>query len=155
MANLAQIVNAIAPIITSKTGLVLQTIFYPFELYSTTCGTVALDPFWTGDTFSGGEYTAVRTLDVSATLHEQKKYVSVYVVNRSQTDPVETTVSLGDRQFAGPVRVFVVNGSDVKAKNTFQEPHQVSTAESTLHANGNQFTYTFEPHSVTALICDL
>jgi len=47
--------------------MVLQTIFYPFELYSSTCGQTALDVRWDGDTFSGGKY-ALPVLDVSATL---------------------------------------------------------------------------------------
>ncbi len=54
MANIAQIVNVIAPIFTNPQGLFLQTIFYPFELYSRTCGQTALDVAWRGDTFSGG-----------------------------------------------------------------------------------------------------
>ena len=57
MANIAQIVNVIAPVFTRKDGLVLQTIFYPFEVYSSTCGQTALDVRQTGDTFSGGKYT--------------------------------------------------------------------------------------------------
>lgn len=52
MANLAQVVNVIAPIVTRPDALVLQTIFYPLELYSRTCGDTALDVFWQGETFS-------------------------------------------------------------------------------------------------------
>jgi len=68
MANIAQIVNVIAPIFTNPQGLFLQTIFYPFELYSRTCGQTALDVAWRGDTFSAARNTGVRVLDVSATL---------------------------------------------------------------------------------------
>ena len=83
MANIAQIVNVIAPVFTRKDGLVLQTIFYPFELYSATCGQTALDAGFSGDTFSGGKYTGVPTLDVSATLDKTGKQLALYVVNRS------------------------------------------------------------------------
>ena len=55
MANLAQLVNVIAPIVTGPDGVVLQTIFHPFELFSRTTGRIALDAWWDGDTFSGGE----------------------------------------------------------------------------------------------------
>jgi alpha-N-arabinofuranosidase len=94
-------------------------------------------------------------LDVSATFHAQNKYVSVYVVNRSQTEALETTISLDGGQFAGDVQAYVVNGPDIKAENTFAQPDQVRTAEQSLSAEKHAFTYTFEPHSVTALVCAL
>ncbi len=52
MANLAQLVNVIAPMITTPDGLLLQTTFYPFELFARTCGDVALDVQWSSETFS-------------------------------------------------------------------------------------------------------
>ncbi len=156
MANIAQIVNVIAPIFTNPDGLFLQTIFHPFELYSRTCGNIALDVFWKGDTFSAGGYTGLRTLDVSATLDEEKRRLSVFVVNRSLTDALETTISLDCGQFAGGVKAMVVNGPDIKAENSFDKPNQVGTTETDLTASKpNEFTYTFEPHSVTALSFDL
>src|SRR5208283_4922266 len=45
--------------------VLLNTIFYPFELYSRTCGQLALDVFHSGDTFSGTylgrTYNGIRT----------------------------------------------------------------------------------------------
>lgn len=153
MANLAQLVNAIAPIFTGKDGMVLQTIFYPFELYSQTCGGTALDVFWKGDTFSSSTYTGVRVLDVSASLDEDKKQLTLYVVNRSQSNHAETTISLGSGCFAELVRAWVVNGPNIKSENTFATPNEVGTTE-TKHTTTKEtnFTYTFEPHSVTALV---
>jgi alpha-N-arabinofuranosidase len=152
MANIAQIVNVIAPVFTNKDGLFLQTIFFPFELYSQTAGSESVDVFWQGDTFSTGEYTGVRYLDVSATLDEAGRTLSVYVVNRSENDALETTISLTSGQFAGAVRAAVVNGPDIKAENSFSNPNVVGTSESQLTASGSTFTYAFEPHSVTALV---
>jgi len=153
MANIAQIVNVIAPIFTRRDGLVLQTIFYPFELYSRTCGQIALDVWWQGETFAGGEYTGIRTLDVSATLNEARKQLVLYVVNRSRTEAMEATVSLTTGRFTGSVRAFIVNGPDIKAENTFDTPNAVGTSENTLTVKGQSLAYTFEPHSVTALVC--
>lgn len=155
MANLSEIVNVFAPILTRPDGLVRQTIFYPFELYSRTCGQAALDVFWQGDTFAGGKYTGIRMLDVAATLNEQQKQLVLYVVNRSQTEPMETMVSLYSGRFRGNVRAFVVNGPDIKAENTFETPNTVGTRESVINAEGESLNYTFEPHSVTALVCSV
>jgi alpha-N-arabinofuranosidase len=153
MANLAQLVNVLAPIFTSPEGMFLQPIFFPLEVYSRTCGSTALDAYWTGDTFSGGSHTALRVLDVAAALDEGKKSLSVYVVNRSQTDAMETTITLEAGSFAGAVGAYVVNAADIKAENTFANPNQVGTTESGYTADKqSSFTYTFEPHSSTALV---
>jgi alpha-N-arabinofuranosidase len=137
--------------------VLLQPIFYPFEIYSNTCGNQALDVFWYGDTFSGTfidrSYTGIRTLDVAATLDESRKQLVVYVVNQSKDKAMETTIALTSGQFAGNVKVSIVNGPDVKAENTKEKPNEVGTKETVLKVIGNSFTYTFEPHSVTALVC--
>ncbi len=151
MANIAQIVNVIAPVFTSPDSMVLQTIFFPFEMYASTCGSTALDTWWQGETFGGG----IRTLDVSATLDEAKKRLSVYVVNRSEKDAQETVIRLDRGSFTGKARVLTVNGPDIKAVNTFDTPDSVVTRETTVPAEGQELRYTFEPHSVTAVVAEI
>jgi alpha-L-arabinofuranosidase len=153
MANIAQLVNVIAPIFTRPDGLVLQTIFYPFELYSRTCGNKSLDVWWDGDTFSGGIYNEVRVLDVTATLDEQRKQLVIYVVNRSRTQSMETEVSLTDVSFGGTTTTYIVNGPDIKAENTFESPDAVFTKENQVAVGGRVLKYVFEPHSITAMVC--
>jgi alpha-L-arabinofuranosidase len=155
MANIAQIVNVIAPIFTKPDGMVLQTTFYPFEVYSKTCGDTALDVHWAADTFSTPEFDALRRLDVSATLDTENKKMSVYLVNRTETKESETTINLLTGRFAGNVQAYIVNGPDVKAENTFDSPSKVCTKEQTHTASGTSFTVTLEPHSFTALIFDV
>ncbi len=155
MANIAQIVNVIAPIFTDKNGLFLQTIFHPLEVYSRTCGNVALDAFWEGETFSAGDYSGLRTLDVAATLDEEKRLLSVYVVNRSETDALETKIALDSGCFVGPVQANVINGPDIKAENSFDHPDRVGVHKIDLKVERKDFAYTFEPHSVTVLVCAL
>jgi alpha-N-arabinofuranosidase len=151
MANLAQIVNVIAPVFTNPDGLVLQTIFYPFELYSRTCGNSALDVSWEGDTFSGGGINGIRTLDVTATFDEEKKQVVVYMVNRS-LKAAEAQITMASGGFSGEATVYTVNGPDIKATNTFTAPQQVTTKETARKASGDTLDIILEPHSVTALI---
>ncbi len=155
MANIAQIVNVIAPIYTSPDGLVQQTTFYPFEVYSQTCGSAALDVHWSGDTFSTPEFTGLRTLDVSATLDAPAKRLTVYLVNRTETKASETSLELTRGRFAGRAKAFIVNGPNIKAQNTFATPDQVGVREQELTAAGQSFTVTLEPHSFTALVFEL
>ncbi len=137
--------------------LVLPSWFYPLELYSRTCGQLALDVFWRSETFSGTAldrtYTGIRTLNVVATLDKARKQLVVYVVNQSKEQAMETRISLADGQFTGNVRASVINGPDIKAENTPEKPNQVGVRESAVKASGESFTFTFEPHSITALLC--
>jgi len=154
MANLTMLVT---PMQISTDSVILQTIFYPFELYRRTCGQKALNVFWESETFNGTceghDYNNIRALDVTATLDKFRKQLVVYVVNRSQKDPLETTITLADGQFTGSVQASVINGPDIKTENTFEKPDQVGVSQTTIRASGKSFVYSFEPHSVTALIC--
>ncbi len=152
MANIAQIVNMIAPIRTHPNGLVLQTIFHPFDLYSAHCGSAALDVFWTGDTFSGGDYTGVRVLDVAGTLNEATRELALFVVNRSQHDTAETEIQLAAGALTGSVELYTVNGADIKTENTFSATDEVGVRHTTLPASGRTLSLGFEPHSVTVLV---
>jgi len=156
MANLAQVVNVIAPIFTNTNGLFLQPIFFPFELYSNTCGTTALDVHWSGDTFSTATQPGLRTLDVASTLSETERRLTLHVVNRSETKAVETQISLGGTAtFCGLVQAHVVNGPNIKAENSFEHPDTVRVSRMDVQAERKDFTYIFEPHSVTVLTCTL
>ena len=155
MANIAQIVNVISPIHTRPDGLFLHSTFYPFELYSGTCGETALDVWWDSETFSSEKYGGVRLLDVSATLDSQNGKLAIYVVNRSENEAVETTLSISDGHISDGVDVHIVNGSNIKSENSFNSPEQVCARRERHTIKEQPFVYTFEPHSVTALICDI
>jgi alpha-N-arabinofuranosidase len=153
MANLAQLVNVIAPIVTSADGVLLQTIFHPLELYRRTTGTVALDAWWDGETFSGGAYSAVRTLDVSASLDPDARRLSVHIVNRDPETPQEVDVELADGCFAGNLRISTVTGPSLSATNTFARPDAVGAAEVSREIqSSDRFTYSLPPRSVNALV---
>jgi alpha-N-arabinofuranosidase len=107
---------------------------------------------WAGETFAGGPHTGVRVLDVAATLDAAAKRLAVFVVNRTADKPTEPEISLVTGQFAGPVEGWVVNGPDIKAQNTFDSPKAVTARAFQAPAGGVSMRYTFEPHSVTALV---
>ncbi len=144
MANIAQIVNVIAPIVTNAEGLVRQTLYFPFQLYSQWARGDALDLYWEGDTFDGGSYQGVRVLDVAGSL--QGRYLALFVVNRSRENSVvELCTTAGDLQI-GQLRI--VQGADIKAMNTRYEPEAVTV----VTRKGPSSRYLeLEPHSVTVI----
>jgi alpha-N-arabinofuranosidase len=139
--------------------VVLETIFYPFELYSRTCGQLTLDVFWYGDTFSDTykdrSYSGISILDVSATLDIARKQLVLYVVNQSKDKAMETTISLDSGAFKGNIKVSVINGPNTKAENTEEKPSQIGIRDTDINVSGKSFTFNFEPHSITAFVCSV
>jgi alpha-N-arabinofuranosidase len=124
-----------------------------------TCGRKALDIHWESETFSAiceeHEYSGIRYLDVTATLDESGKKLVIYIVNRNEKDTIETTITLADGQFSGEIIASVINGTDIKTENSVENPNQVGVSQTKLEASGKSFTYSFEPHSVTVLECEV
>ena len=153
MANLAQLVNVIAPIVTSPDGIVLQTIFHPFELFSRTVGTVALDAWWEGETFSGGVYSGVRTLDVSASLDPDDRRLTVHVVNRDDSDAQEVDVELAAGAFSADAEITTITGPSLATVNTTAEPDAVIVSEESRPTGSTtRFHCSLPPRSVSALV---
>lgn len=160
MANMAQLVNVIAPIFTNEEGLFLQTIYYPLELFAWNVHGTSLDVFVDCDTYSTGEFfvglgesttrqEAVPYLDVSASLNGDE--VIINVVNRNKEKAVRTDIISQSGDFDGPVEVYEVNGSDVKASNTFGKTEVETRQKPSLKAKGDVLSYDFPAHSFTQL----
>jgi alpha-N-arabinofuranosidase len=153
MANLAQLVNVIAPIVTRPDAILLQTIFHPFELFSRTTGSVALDAWWDGDTFTGGDYAGVRTLDVSSSLDPAARRLSVHVVNRNPSDDLDVEIELDGATFAGPLELTTITGDHLKASNTFATPEAVTAINRTLDVPpGDRYRHSLPARSVTGFV---
>ena len=110
MANLAQLVNAIAPIFTSPQGLFLQTIYHPLRLYAEHMREVALDVHVDGPrhdlppdleerTFGRVHHVAdlgpFPLLDAVATCDEAGRELTIGVVNRDRDQRHAATIDLG------------------------------------------------------------
>lgn len=141
MANIAQSVNVLSPILTTKEGLVKQTIFYPLYLFSKYMRGHSLavhvrSPEYKesmekalsadGTNFAWLNSTCdLPLLDVSASKgpavdgEEPGKYVSLAVVNASDTDKFAPAFDIAGG--ARRTNVFTLSGSDPKAMNTSEE----------------------------------
>jgi alpha-L-arabinofuranosidase len=169
MANLAQLVNVIAPMTTTTDDLLLQTTYYPFELYAQTAGPTALDVGWSSDTYSArridnnfvpteahGEHTGVRKIDVSATLDEDARRVCVYVVNRDLDGPTEVEVFIAPGRPNADVQVHTITGAHPNVVNTFEDREQVTrTTKMQAFGNGPAFAAAIPAHSISAFVFTL
>ena len=160
MANMAQLVNVIAPVFTNEKGMYKQTIFYPLQLFSNNVFGKALNVFVDCKTyntskffFNNGEHTTqinnVPYLDVSATY--QAGEVIICVVNRNKDEAITTEIISQNGPFRGSFRVSEVNGPDIKSMNDFDK-EQVKTVEKpSINANSNKIIYKFPAHSFTMI----
>ena len=148
MACIAQSVNVISPLMTSKDGITKQTIWWPLWLFSNfmrgwtigahvSCGTFEgeTSPKW----LRGAKDTP--WLDVSAALNEDG-WVSVAVVNVHESKDFETTI---EGVPEAEIKVYTVNGSGVSVTN-MKGKQEVGVQESVWNGKG---AYTFPKHSMT------
>jgi len=161
MANMAQLVNVIAPIFTSPTGMFKQTIFFPLSLFANNVYGTALDVAVVCDTYDTPEFNIglgeqttqqkhVPYLDVSAT-YQKDGTVIVNVLNRHKDKAITTDILAQEGAFTGPFQVFEVNGPDVKTQNDFGKELVKTEKKPDVSATGSRFTYTFPAHSFTML----
>ena len=123
IANLAQIVNVIAPILTRGDEMLLQSIFYPIEMIAKRGAGTSLQVRVEGPGYESKVYGPVKTLDASAIVDGDR--LSVSLVNRSTTEPMEVCINLADRRIEGLESAEIVAGSDPKAENTYEAPNRV------------------------------
>lgn len=150
LADLAQLVNVIAPIMTSPTGMILQTIYYPLKLYTDYCGDVALDALVKSDTFPG--LPEVPYLDVSVTTDQSGGKLVLAVVNRHSTNDISAKIQIEGFQPQSSGELHEINGPSLDATNTFANPNLVTAKDGTFTGAAPNFTRTFLARSITILV---
>lgn len=164
LANLAQLVNAIAPIFTSPEGLFLQTTYHPLRLYAEHMQSVALDAYVDCETYAldpAAETSSwphrladlgpFQLLDVAATRADDGHEVVLGVVNRDGERPLPATIELPDGAVVAEIKAFEVNGEAPGVVNSFERPEAVAVREHAVSPTGRPLQYTFPAHSVTLL----
>jgi alpha-N-arabinofuranosidase len=152
MANMAQLVNVIAPIFSDEQGIFLQTIYYPLQLFAGNSRGQALELLVDAPTYANRRFGEVSFLDTSAAWDNGTLVLNV--VNRHPAEPISAEVELEDKTFAGPVEISEVNGPDVKSENDFGVT-TVKTVKRNGKADGRKFTYSFPAHSYSMLKAQL
>jgi alpha-N-arabinofuranosidase len=122
IANIAQIVNVIAPILTRGDQMLIQSIFYPFEMFSRRRDGISLMPTVAGPTYEGSTNGPVHVVDVSAVLADDGDCLHVFAVNRSLAEPAIIQVRLLDRTLLALDSAELLTGADPSLANTFEQP---------------------------------
>lgn len=150
MANIAQSVNVISPLMTTKDGLVKQTTWWPLLLFSkymrgTTVAVNVMCGEYEGPTVPAWIRGTIETpwLDVSAAVSDEGM-VSLVVVNVHPDRAFSTKL---EGVHSGKCSVYTVTGEHVQATNTATE-QTVGIKESEWDGEGD---FSFPKHSMTML----
>jgi alpha-N-arabinofuranosidase len=150
IANMAQLVNVIAPIFTNEKGLFLQTIYYPLQLFAAHCHGTALDLLVESPTYKTQGYDAVPYLDASA-VDTGSGTLVLNLTNRHREQPLDVVVELTGKRFDGPFEVYEVNGPDIKSENNFDTTTVKTVQRQSVSGSGGALKYRCSPHSFAQL----
>lgn len=147
IANWAQMVNILAPIMTSPTASVRQTTFYPLKEFRAKglkecVKAEAVSPVIEADIFS---------LDVSATIDRENGKLNLFVVNLNPEN-LKTHIDFRNCKVKKLIGMTVLSSSSPDAKNTLDAPdgNVVETSTVTNHKHAGEIE--FKGESVT--ICE-
>lgn len=125
IACLAQLVNTIAPIMTSERSCWAQTTSWPFLHASKYGRGIALEPVIQTPRYDCNEFTDVPVVDAVAVFDETKKELIIFAVNRSLHKDIKLTCDLRGFQGIQFKEKIVLHHDDTGAINSEEEPNTV------------------------------
>ena len=126
IACVAQIVNTISWLHTQSTAVLKQPSYYAFQLVSNYARGQALDVAVKASLLETKEYDAVPALDVSASYDAETQQGAIFMVNRSLTEAVTTSLVWQDGKTVQVEQAWQLAGSDPKAINSWEEPNRLA-----------------------------
>jgi alpha-N-arabinofuranosidase len=150
MANMAQLVNVIAPMMVTDDKLWRQTIYYPLALFAANCNGYALETFVQCDSYDHGDYKQTPYLDVSSSYNDKTQEITINVVNKNETKAIETSIVNEFGRLENKAIVYEINSPGLMDENSVNE-QKVKSNQKEINTKGDNFEYTFPAHSFTMI----
>src|SRR5215472_13589967 len=125
IACLAQLVNVIAPIVTTSNGLLRQTIFYPYSWALQFARGAALKLLVESPEYEVSGMDHAPYVDVAATYSAESKEISAFVLNRDLSKSRQVELQWEGHAPSRVVDSLILTGDDLKAFNSFEAPQRV------------------------------
>jgi alpha-N-arabinofuranosidase len=164
MANLAQLVNAIAPVVTTPEAAVVQPIYFPLLMHSQTALDLAVDVHVDGPTVAApdpppvgrwahrlGDLGPFNIVDASATVDRGRRNLSLTFVNRSYDAPEEVEIVLRDVAFAGAARVRSLKDGGSTEPSAVPDVQSATIEEGSEATTGPKLVVTIPPQSFVVM----
>ena len=166
MANLAQMVNAIAPIVATPDGAVVQPIYYPFLLHARAALDLAVDTHvdgelvppdasrfrpeasrWPHRVADLGPFTLV---DAAASVSADRRRVAVTLVNRGlEAEPARLV--LRDAAFDGAAAITTLTAGGADELRPLPDVESAHLAAGSEPAHGPVLALTLPPQSFSVI----
>jgi alpha-N-arabinofuranosidase len=160
VACLAQILNVIAPLVTNETGVLRQSIFYPYAWALQYAKGRVLDLEVAGETYpiaaaglraDFARDDQVPFVDVVVTVDQPNKTACVLMLNRDLENPRDLNLEWRDPTPTRVIACETLTGPDLHAFNTFDKPKQVVPAPLDPPAAGARMTFKLPPRSYSVV----
>ena len=159
MANWAQLVNVIAPMLTVGDRVLLQSPYYPLSLYAAANGGDALDVRVESEGYetdmSGMPRQAYAPLYLNASATLQQRRLTLNLVNRHPTDAMPVEVLLHGASLHGQISGSRVVGDGNTAANSPEHPDAVRVEPIPARDAAARLTLTLPAMSVNVYQAEL
>jgi alpha-L-arabinofuranosidase len=164
MANLAQMVNAIAPVVTTGQAAAIQPIYYPVLMHAQAALDVAADVHVTGPTIGPpgpgrhsrwshrvADLGPFDVIDAAATASADRRRIAVMLINRSENEPESADIVLRDAEFDGPATIRIATAERDRGLRTLPDVAGVNLDEGTEAFRGAAVSVQLPPQSFTVI----
>jgi alpha-L-arabinofuranosidase len=160
VACLAQLVNVIAPLVTSEDGILRQSIYYPYSWALKFAHGKVLDLAVESETYpvkaAGLRADFARNmdvpfLDVVATQDADNGQISVFMLNRDLDSERELVLNWQNPVPSKVLNCLTLTGPDLKATNTFEQPKLVAPQNFDAPKPGASMSLKLPARSYTVL----
>jgi alpha-N-arabinofuranosidase len=165
VACLAQLVNVIAPIATNEDGILRHSIYYPYAwaLKYARGRALSVEPEGPGyEVAALGRpiesiglpipgFGKVAYVDMTVTLDADSKTATVFLLNRDLTKPQDVEIVWHDLTPTAVNTFQTMTGPDLKAGNTFADPHRVMPQTLESPKVGSRMTVQLPARSYSVL----
>jgi alpha-N-arabinofuranosidase len=156
IANIAQLVNVIAPLQTRGTEMLIQSIYWPFQMISRRGRGLALRTRVTGPRYESALYGDVSLVDTSAIFDPERSELHVFLTNRNESDAQAVELKMLDRLIRNVVNGEQLSGYGPKDANTWERPsHVVKGDWNGFRIDGHSAYAELPPLSFTAVTLGL
>lgn len=154
IANLAQLVNVIAPITTEPGGGVWrQTTFYPFAQASRHAKGDVLQLHIASDKYSTKDYGDVDIVDAVATHDPETGSATIFLINRHSSEECEVVIDARAFGTFNAESFSTLSDPDVYAKNSRTDQNRVAPqANERIRIDGGEIRVTLPPVSWSTLV---
>ncbi|MBN2172855.1 MAG: alpha-N-arabinofuranosidase [Bacteroidales bacterium] len=147
MANLTMITSLVG---NSPDGDFKNSVFHTFYLYSNNAQGTSLDVHTKCDSYDNEVFKNILYLDVTAVLNEAAKKVVVNIVNRHETEAIESIIVLQSGEYSGKAIINQINAETINARNT-KDDQPIKIQSEQVNFKGNTIKQTFPAHSFTQI----